>query len=209
MLTALERQQIVNEVIEALKSESHSLSPTSLEVVTSLTGVNSLPALRGTDLVLVPIGLLSASAEAAASTAITAAGNANNAAQQASAAAQQLANYVASGGYDAPNNRFVFFNGNNTPLFYIDMSPFTKDGHIENASFANGALTLTYNADANKAPLVVSLAEIFDASQYYTARQVESLIVDATDFEYDAEDEALIFNSEITAEPTTTEEPSL
>ena len=203
-MTAQEKQEIIDEVISAIKSDSHSLSPLSLDVVNTVTGVNSLPALKGAQLVLVPLSLLSGGAEAAAAAALSAAGQAADATQQAQAAVAQLANYVNNGGYDAPNNRMVFFAGNNSVLFSVDMSPFTVDGHVDNVTFANGNLTITFNQDAHKSPIVVPLTSLFDASLYYTKLEVQQLVTDATYFGYDDEEEALIFGDEPPGVTTTT-----
>lgn len=81
-----------NEMLNAIKAES--LGVDELPQATSLVGVNSLPAIRGTEVVNVPVSLLRKPAEDAAIVANTAAGNANTAAQQANAA-KQAANQAA------------------------------------------------------------------------------------------------------------------
>ena len=99
-MTEQEKQEIKQEVLNAIKSESQGV--TELEEVSSLDGVKTLPALRGTELVSAPVSLLGkpatdaaaqalaakAAAEGAASTATTAAGNADAKAQAAQTAAQ-------------------------------------------------------------------------------------------------------------------------
>ena len=200
-MTPSEKQEIIDAVIAAIKADENTNSLASLPVVDTLTGVNSLPAIKGVQMVSVPIGLLSAAADAAASTANTAASNAGNAAQLATNAANGFLSCVTSGGYDLPNNRFVFFNKNNSLLFYVDMSPFTKDANVENVTFANGNLTITFNQDANKSPIVVSLASIFNAANYYTKTDVDRIVTDATFIDYDEDEESLIFG---TSEPVIT-----
>ena len=89
-LTNEEKQELLN----AMKAESQSVD--NLEVVTSLDGVKSLPAVRGEDLVAAPLSLLgkpaqdaAAIANSAAATAYEAAGKANDAAVKAETFGEQ------------------------------------------------------------------------------------------------------------------------
>ena len=67
-----------NEIINALKAESQGVD--ELPVVSSLDGIVSLPAIRGTEIVSAPMSLLRKPADDAARTALAAATNANDAA---------------------------------------------------------------------------------------------------------------------------------
>lgn len=78
-----------NEIIEALKAESTGIN--DLTVVTTTDGVNSLPAVRGSDVVSVPMELLRKPAADAAKSAAAAATSATNAEAQATAAAKSAA----------------------------------------------------------------------------------------------------------------------
>lgn len=78
-----------NEIIEALKAESTAID--DLTVVTTTDGVNSLPAVRGSDVVSVPMELLRKPAADAAKSAAAAATSATNAEIQATAAAKSAA----------------------------------------------------------------------------------------------------------------------
>ena len=89
-LTNEEKQELLN----AMKAESQSVD--NLEVVTSLDGVKSLPAVRGEELVAAPLSLLgkpaqdaAAIANSAAATAYEAAGKANDAAEKAETFGEQ------------------------------------------------------------------------------------------------------------------------
>lgn len=73
------------ELINAIKAESQSVD--ELTQVTSLDGIVSLPAIRGTEVVSAPVSLLRKPAEDAAKLANTAAGDANSAAMYARNAA--------------------------------------------------------------------------------------------------------------------------
>ena len=100
-MTDQEKQELKQEIITQIKSESQDV--TELEQVSSLDGINTLPAMRGTTLVTAPVSLLGKpatdaaaqalaakrAAEDAAGTANTAAGNADAKAQAAQTAAQE------------------------------------------------------------------------------------------------------------------------
>ena len=96
--TTTSEDELIKRVVNAIKAES--LSVDELPQVNSLVGVNSLPAIRGTEVVDVPVSLLRKPAEDAAIVANTAAGNANVAAQQANAA-KEAANQAAGNALEA------------------------------------------------------------------------------------------------------------
>lgn len=81
-LTQAEKTELIN----AIRAES--IGTDELPVADSLTGVVSLPALRGNEAVSVPISLLSQPAVTAANAAYSAASAANAAANRANAAAE-------------------------------------------------------------------------------------------------------------------------
>ena len=89
-LTNEEKQERLN----AMKADSQSVD--NLEVVGSLDGVKSLPAVRGEELVAAPLNLLSKPAQDAAATANSAAATANEAAAKAIEAADNASNKAAS-----------------------------------------------------------------------------------------------------------------
>ena len=74
------------EILNAIKAESQGVD--ELEVVSSLDGINSLPAVRGESVVSAPIALLRKPAEAAAAAANVAAATANKSAQTADSSAR-------------------------------------------------------------------------------------------------------------------------
>ena len=65
------KNELKKELLNAIKAESQSVD--ELVTVTSLDGVNLLPAVRGTEVVNVPVSLLRKPAEDAAKTAQAAA----------------------------------------------------------------------------------------------------------------------------------------
>lgn len=90
-----------NELLNAIKAESQSVD--ELTQVTSLDGIVSLPAIRGTEVVSAPVSLLRKPAEDAAKTANTAATNANTAASQANTARDQAAEAASTANSAAAN----------------------------------------------------------------------------------------------------------
>lgn len=74
-------QEDIQQVLNAIKAESQGVQ--ELEEVTSLNGVNSLPAVKGNELVSVPVSLLQKPATDAAAKAEDAAQKATQAAQTA------------------------------------------------------------------------------------------------------------------------------
>lgn len=83
-LTEAEKSELKQEVLNQIKAESQGVD--ELETVTTLDGINSLPAMRGTDVVSAPLSLLRKPAEDAAKTANAAAATANSAATAANTA---------------------------------------------------------------------------------------------------------------------------
>ena len=104
-LTQAEKNELKKELLNAIKAESQSVD--ELVTVTSLDGVNLLPAVRGTEVVNVPVSLLRKPAEDAAKTAQAAATRAVEAANLAdtargnAAAATTKANDAAKTASDA------------------------------------------------------------------------------------------------------------
>ena len=85
-LTDQEKQELKQEVLNAIKSESQSV--TELEEVTSLDGVKTLPAMRGTEMVSAPVSLLGKPAQDAATQALAAKAQAESATKKANDAAE-------------------------------------------------------------------------------------------------------------------------
>ena len=90
-----------NELLNAIKAESQSVD--ELTQVTSLDGIVSLPAIRGTEVVSAPVSLLRKPAEDAAKTANAAASSANTAASQANTARDQAAEAASTANAAAAN----------------------------------------------------------------------------------------------------------
>ncbi len=142
-----------NEMLNAIKAESQSVD--ELVSVTSLDGVNSLPAIRGTEVVNVPISLLRKPAEDAAKNANTAAAAANNAVSQANTArdaannAAQTANSSAQNADDAATQALqAVADANNVISQYESVAVAARngatarfDGFLEDASIIAASST--------------------------------------------------------------------
>ena len=76
-ITDEEKSLLKKEILDEIKASSQGVL--ELEKVTALSGVNSLPAMQGTKVVLVPLPLLSKPAEDAAAVALAAASEAADA----------------------------------------------------------------------------------------------------------------------------------
>lgn len=92
-MTDTEKDELKQEILSAIKADSQSVD--ELESVTTLTNVNSLPAMKGIELVSVPISLLSKPATDAAALANAAAQSAKDKADLATEAAEAANNAVA------------------------------------------------------------------------------------------------------------------
>lgn len=92
-MTEQEKSELKQEILTAIKCESQDVA--ELATVGSLDGVNSLPAMKGRELVTVPISLLSKPAVDAAAEAVLAKSNAEAATTAADTAAQ-IANTAAT-----------------------------------------------------------------------------------------------------------------
>ena len=85
-MSTQQQNELVNAVLAEIESQSHSID--ELPLASTLEGVNSLPAKKGNEMVLVPIAKLAEPATEAAKTANAAAQTANQAASSADNAAQ-------------------------------------------------------------------------------------------------------------------------
>lgn len=96
-ITDEEKKLLKKEILDEIKASSQGVL--ELEKVAALTGVNSLPAMQGTKVVLVPMPLLSKPAEDAAAVALAAAGEADDAtakAEDVAAVGRELAKEMAA-----------------------------------------------------------------------------------------------------------------
>lgn len=87
--------------------------------------------------------------------------------------------------YDSSTHRINFKNtSTGSVLSYIDASPFIVDGMVQNVEIKNvtiesetvQCLVISFNTDAGKQDINIPIAQIFDASNYYTTAQTQSYV---------------------------------
>lgn len=82
--------------------------------------------------------------------------------------------------YVSDTNRINFYSSSNsqTVLAWIDTSDFVKDGMVDNVEIktigGKSYLVVTFNTDSGKQPIEISIADIFDASNYYTKEEIDN-----------------------------------
>ena len=97
--------------------------------------------------------------------------------------------------YDSNTKRINFKHGN-TVKAYIDATDFVKDGMVSNVeikTITSGSsqvevLAITFNSDSGKEEIDIPIADIFDASNYYTKTETDNKISQATSGKADSSD---------------------
>ena len=84
---------------------------------------------------------------------------------------------VYSGTYDSNSKKILLKNKANTTLAEIDAKAFIKDGMVSQVEVSNGNLVITFNTDAGKNPISVPISDIFDANNYYTKTEANSMFL--------------------------------
>lgn len=69
--------------------------------------------------------------------------------------------------YDHNDKRIYFKNQNNVVVGQVNTTDFVKDGMVSNVVISGNDMVITFNTDAGKEDIVVSLANIFDPNNYY------------------------------------------
>lgn len=89
--------------------------------------------------------------------------------------------------YVSDTNRINFYSASNsqTVLAWIDTSDFVKDGMVDNVEIktigGKSYLVVTFNTDSGKQPIEISIADIFDASNYYTKTEIDNKLLNKAD----------------------------
>ena len=63
-----------------------------------------------------------------------------------------------------------------TYICRIDAADFVKDAVVSNVTYSNGVLTISFNTDAGKQDIELSIGDVFDLDNYYDKDDVNSLI---------------------------------
>lgn len=90
-----------------------------------------------------------------------------------------LSSYVTSGYYDTSTRKIYLRHGTNV-LSEIDANDFIKDGMVDTAYVQGSYLVISFNGDAEKIPVQIPIADIFNPNNYYTKSQVDSNVIHLT-----------------------------
>jgi len=97
--------------------------------------------------------------------------------------------------YNSDGKTIIFFNENGVLIDTIDATDFIKDGMVDNVKIENGYLVITFNTDAGKEEIKISLSDIFNPDNYYTKTEVDSFLNNKVDRVISgANGKALVFN---------------
>jgi hypothetical protein len=89
--------------------------------------------------------------------------------------------------YVSRSKRINFYSASNSDrvLAWIDTSDFVKDGMVDNVEIktigGKSYLVVTFNTDSGKQPIEISIADIFDASNYYTKEEIDNKLLNKAD----------------------------
>lgn len=83
---------------------------------------------------------------------------------------------ICSASYDSTAKKIYFYNSKNVQTGYIDATAFIKDGMVNTVVVSNGNLVISFNTDAGKNDISIPISSIFNANNYYTKTQTDSLV---------------------------------
>ena len=102
-----------------------------------------------------------------------------------------VSGYADSVAYDTNTKYMKFYHGGTggTEVFSFDASPFLIDGMVQNVEIKDveisgetvTCLVISFNTDAGKQDINIPIADIFDASNYYTKDEVDAELSAKTD----------------------------
>ena len=106
-----------------------------------------------------------------------------------------LTSYFGAVEYDSNTKHINFYNETTggTVLAYVDAADFIKDGMVSNVEIKDvtisgesvTCLVVSFNTDAGKEDINIPIADIFDASNYYTKTETDNAISSATSTKQD------------------------
>lgn len=85
---------------------------------------------------------------------------------------QSLSGCVTSANYDSTAKKIYLKNGSNV-ISEIDATDFIKDGMVSSASVSGSNLVIVFNTDAGHENISIPIADIFNASNYYTKDDID------------------------------------
>lgn len=75
------------------------------------------------------------------------------------------------------NDNKIYFKHGDENKAYIDTTDFVKDGMISDVAIVDGFLVITFNTDAGKDEIKISIDKIFNAENYLTKQEIEEKYV--------------------------------
>ena len=88
----------------------------------------------------------------------------------------KLTGSVASASYNSTDKKIYFYDNTDTAVASVDATAFIKDGMVDSVAVSESYLVLTFNIDAGKEPVSMSLTQIFNPDNYYTKSDVDTLL---------------------------------
>ena len=74
-----------------------------------------------------------------------------------------------------------FYNDKGDKVANVDVTPFIKDGMIEDVEISEGNLVIHFNTDSDIKDIYIPLTEIFDPETYYTKQEIDNQVNDIWD----------------------------
>ena len=93
-------------------------------------------------------------------------------------ALSSAATYFDDAEYDS-NTKRINFKKNNTVVDYIDATDFIKDGMVSSVTVSNDNLVMSFNTDAGREDITLSLAQIFNPNNYYDKTAADAKFLSA------------------------------
>lgn len=88
---------------------------------------------------------------------------------------QSLDDIVSYAQYSSNDKKIYFYDlSGNQMTNYVDATDFIKDGMISSVTVSNGNLVMSFNTDAGREDITLSLSQIFNASNYYTKDDIDN-----------------------------------
>lgn len=82
--------------------------------------------------------------------------------------------------YDGTKS-LIFYNDKGDEVANVDVTPFIKDGMVEDVEISDGNLVIHFNTDSDIKDIYIPLTEIFDPDAYYTKDEIDGQLSDIQD----------------------------
>lgn len=83
---------------------------------------------------------------------------------------------IVSASYNSTDKKIYFYNSADEAVVAVDATAFIKDGMVSEVEVSQSFLVITFNTDAGREPVSMSLTQIFNPDNYYTKTDVETLL---------------------------------